>query len=139
MRRLSLAIALGLAAIPAAPLWSQHLSFDRADTDHDGRLSRDEYKASRERQFGRFDKNRDGVVSSHDFARMATFRRSLLKIDRTLATVDTDGDGVISREDVHAAGTPMFDAADLDHDGFLVEAEMALLRDALAKRRRASV
>src|SRR5688572_15815207 len=138
MRQLSLVITLVLGVVPVGTAQSQQVSFDHADADGDGRLSTDEYQASRERQFRRFDKNRDGVVSSNDFVHMSTFRRSLAKIDRGLATVDTDGDGVISGEDVRNAGTPMFDRADADHDGFLTEPEMATLRDALAKRRRAS-
>jgi Ca2+-binding EF-hand superfamily protein len=137
MRRLSLAIALGLGLV--GPVQAQRISYDRADTDKDGRVSRDEYRASRERQFGRFDTNGDGVVSSHDFVRMSTYRNSLAKIDRALATVDTDGDGVISREDVHTAGTPLFDKADADHDGFLTGQEMATLREEVAARRRASL
>jgi Ca2+-binding EF-hand superfamily protein len=138
MRRLSLAIAIGLGTCPGGPLQAQEVSYDRADTDDDGRLSRDEYRAAREEQFDRFDRNGDGVVSSTDFARMSTYRNSLAKIDRALATVDTNGDGVISREEVHTAGTPLFDRVDADGDGYLTEAEMAALRELLAQRRRAS-
>lgn len=136
MRRLLPILALGLGLALAGPLAAQQVSYDEADTDNDGRVSKDEYLAERGRQFDRFDQNRDGVVSSADFARASVYRRALETIDRALAIADTDGDGVVSREDVSRIGTPMFDRADADHDGFLTEAEMDTLRNALAERRR---
>ena len=136
MHWFSLVIALGVGLSLAGPLQSQQVSFDDADADKDGRLSRDEYLASRERQFDNFDTNDDGVISSNDLVHMPTPRTLLAEIDRLLGPLDTNGDRVITRAELQAAGTPMFDRADSDQDGFLTEREMASLRKALAKRRR---
>lgn len=137
MRLASTAIALGLGLAFAGPLHAQRLSYDNADADNDDRVSRAEFVAARDRQFARFDKNGDGAISSTDFAHAASYRRGLRKIDRALAVLDLNGDGSLSREEVHESGTPIFDRADADHDGYLTETELESVREALAERRRA--
>lgn len=129
-------LAFGLALVPAVALQAQRLSIDNTDTNRDGRITRDEYVSSRERQFREFDKNGDGVVSSTDFSHYPTYRRALRKIDRMLATLDADGDGTVSHDDIVAAGTPLFDRADADGNGSLDQGEIASLRKALATWRR---
>jgi Ca2+-binding EF-hand superfamily protein len=136
MRRLSLIALVSLAF--AASLQAQRLSFEGADVDDDGRVSRDEYRAARERQFDEFDTNRDGVVSSNDFVQNTNFRTSLKDIDRLIATFDVDRNGVVSREDVRVGPLPLFDEADSDHDGFLTQQELAALASIVERRRRAS-
>lgn len=91
MHRLALIIVMSLG-LPTM-LRAQQVSFDDADTDKDGRASRDEYQASRKRQFERFDTNRDGVASSNDFAHMPTRRTSLDK-------VDADEDGYLTEREM---------------------------------------
>ena len=136
MRWLSLGVAFCLGL--AAPLQAQQLSFDDADEDGDGRVSKDEYRLARERQFERLDTNDDGVVSSNDFVHNTTRRTSLDQIDGLIALFDIDRNGVVSREDLHVGPLPVFDAADADRDGFLDGAEMATLRAIVERRRRAS-
>lgn len=135
MRWFPLGLALGLML--AAPLHAQLLSYDDADADGDGRVSRDEYRIARERQFASFDTNGDGVVSSNDFVHNTTHRTSLDKIDGLIAAFDIDGNGVVSRDDLQGS-LPVFDTADADRDGFLDEAEMGPLRAIVERRRRAS-
>jgi Ca2+-binding EF-hand superfamily protein len=139
MLRVPLLVAFGLLFVSAASVRAQQVSFDNADTDNDGRLSRDEYVEARDRQFGDFDTNGDGVVSSNDFVHMPTRRTSLTKLSRTLRSLDLNGDRVITREELRSGDTPIFDAADADGDGFLNDAEMAALRKIQAKRRRQSL
>lgn len=71
----------------------------RADTDGDGRISRDEwmaYAASRpkkgipERQFARLDANRDGFLDKGEVDTMLT---------RQFAKRDTSGDGVLTADE----------------------------------------
>ena len=132
--RLGIAFAVGFAVAAQA----QRLSYDDADENGDGRVSRDEYRAARERQFARFDTNGDGVVSSNDFVHNTTRRTELDEIDALIAMFDVDGNGVVSANDVRVGPLPLFDKADADHDGFLTESEMATLHALVEEVRRAS-
>src|SRR6478735_8903599 len=136
MRGLSPTIASIMAL--SGPLQAQQLSFNDADTDNDGRVSREEYRTARERQFEEFDTNHDGVVSSNDFVHNTTRRTSLDKIDGLIAMFDIDRNGVVSGEDVRVGPLPLFDEADADDDDFLTSREMARLREIIERRHRAS-
>lgn len=104
--------------------------FEGADTDHDGRISRAEFAAARDRQFDRLDRNHDGVVSRDDFSRLMRFRPEAgARLDRWIAAADANHDGKVTRAELHAAPMRMFDLADTNHDGFVDQAELAAFRD----------
>lgn len=74
--------------------------FDNADIDHDGRTSRAEFAAAREKQFDRLDRNHDGVVSRDDFGRLMRLRpQAVGRLDRWIAATDGNDDGKVTRED----------------------------------------
>lgn len=104
--------------------------FDGADTDHDGRVSRAEFAAARDKRFDRLDRNHDGVISRDDFSRLIRFRpQAGDRLDKWIASVDANHDGKVTRAELHAAPMRMFDLADTNRDGFVDQAEQAAFRE----------
>ena len=99
--------------------------FDRADTNHDGKLSRDEVNVFLVNQiFDSRDSNHDGKMTKEEWAggdraRLAQFNKR-----------DTDGDGIVAKEEAIAYGSrrglskEIMAEADKNHDGFLDRAEV---------------
>ena len=67
----------------------------RVDTDGDGRITLEEFKAPQERQFAMLDANGDGVIDKDEFGarRMARF-----------AERDADGNGVLEGDELPQRG-----------------------------------
>ncbi|WP_404710251.1 EF-hand domain-containing protein [Sphingomonas sp. MMS24-J13] len=133
MRTFLLATAAAtLVAIPASarmPGRDPAAMLDKADTDHDGRISRAEFIAARAADFARLDRNGDGVISRLDFTRILKFRpQAAARIDAMIAAMDSDHDGKVTRAELAAAPPLLFDRADADHDNFVDKAELAQLR-----------
>lgn len=107
-------------------------ALDKADSNHDGYITRDEFKASRAAQFARLDRNDDGVVSLSEFPRLAkSSRPKAQKLKAVISHADRDGDGRVTRAEFVDGPAPLFDRADRDHDGRLSRDEVAALRDQL--------
>lgn len=107
-------------------------ALDKADANHDGYVTRDEFKASRSAQFTRLDRNGDGVVSLSEFPRLAKSTRSKAQALKAVIThADRDGDGRVTRAEFVDGPAPLFDRADRDQDGRLSRQEVAALRDQL--------
>ena len=107
-------------------------ALDKADANHDGYITRDEFKASRAAQFARLDRNSDGVVSLSEFPRLAKSARPKAQTLKAVIThADRDGDGRVTRAEFVDGPAPLFDRADRDHDGRLSREEVAALRDQL--------
>lgn len=105
---------------------------DKADTDHDGRITRAEFLAARRAMFDRLDRNHDGVVSKDDFGRLRRFRpKAAEQIDAFIASTDTDHDGRVTRAELESAPTRAFDLLDTNRDGVIDSTE----RSAAAARR----
>jgi Ca2+-binding EF-hand superfamily protein len=121
-----------LGAIPAsAQLMGRDPAamLDKADTDHDGRISRAEFVAARAANFAKFDRNGDGVITRDDFSRILKFRpQAATRIDAMMAEMDTNHDGKVTQAELAAAPTLLFDRADTNHDGFVDKTELARLR-----------
>lgn len=98
--------------------------FERADTNHDGVVTRDEYVAARARLFDELDRNRDGFLTEADFPRLAKGGERGEKVRKMLAAADTDHDGKVSREEFENAGSRWFDLADANHDGVVDKNEL---------------
>ena len=73
------------------------------DADSDGKISRDEYIAARDREFARYDQNGDGNLSMADFARSASYRRALGRIDERVAQADKEERRAVARGDPQRA------------------------------------
>lgn len=107
-------------------------ALDKADANHDGYITRDEFKASRAAQFARLDRNDDGVVSLSEFPRLAKSNRSRAQaLKAVISHADRDGDGRVTRAEFVDGPAPLFDRADGDHDGRLSRDEVTALRDQL--------
>jgi Ca2+-binding EF-hand superfamily protein len=139
--RLPISLALISLAVLVGPAQAQRLGgrtsvFDGADTDHDGRISRAEFAAAREKDFDRLDRNHDGVVSRDDFARLLKFRpQAGSRLDNWIAARDTNHDGKMMRAELQAAPMSVFDRADANHDGFVDQKELSAFRDPVKSAR----
>jgi len=123
-----------IAAACAMPAAAQDI--DRADTNHDGKISRAEFIAARSANFDKLDRNGDGVISQADIGMIARFRPAIgEKFNQMIAADDTDHDGQVTPKELAIAPAPAFDRADANHDGVIDASEMAALRANLAAMR----
>jgi Ca2+-binding EF-hand superfamily protein len=109
--------------------------FESADTNHDGSITREEYRAARQAQFDAMDRNKDGVLNIQDFPEAANDPRVKERLDAMLSSADTNHDGSVSREELAKAPMPFFDRVDTDHNGTISPAELAAFRAAMQERR----
>ncbi len=96
----------------------------KADADRDGFVTRAEWRDFRASQFGRFDRNRDGVLSAADAPPL--MGRGALQ--EALGAFDTERDGRVSRAEFVDGPAPAFDRLDLNHDGVIDPREWKLAR-----------
>lgn len=124
---------------------SEH--FDKIDTNHDGQLSVDEIEAARRegaaKHFAAKDTDKDGKLSRAEVAKMpdAVFARIDANHDGFLTPdelaqahqghgqkgfqrADTNGDGVISRDEALARSDKRFARLDTNGDGVITQEEM---------------
>jgi Ca2+-binding EF-hand superfamily protein len=102
---------------------------ENADTDHDGKVTRQEYTNARAEQFAKLDRNGDGVVDDSDSGGRAGKRGAALR-----ARLDTNSDGKLTKEEFVNGPTPMFEQFDANHDGVLDAQELAAARSAAKER-----
>lgn len=128
-----LAMTAGLAPSGAqAASRSPGAAMDKADANHDGYVTREEFKAARAAQFERLDRNKDGVVTLAEFPRLAKSNRPKAQTLKAVITqADHDGDGRVTRAEFVDGPSPLFDRADSDHDGRLSRDEAAAIREQL--------
>lgn len=83
---------------------------DQIDTNHDGRVSRDEYRAWIDGRFARLDANHDGTVDADEIASSAqTQERVQKRAQRFVRRFDTSGSGKVSEADFEAKAMARFD------------------------------
>ena len=88
---------------------TQHF-FDQVDANHDGSISRDEYRAWVDRRFDRLDANRDGTVDANEIANSPQARERLQKrAERFVKRFDASGSGKVSQADFEAKAMARFD------------------------------
>jgi len=106
----------------------------RADTDHDGRVSRAEYDAAASQRrsdwFDKLDLDKDGYISQDEMQKARETRRANLRghMDEKFKEADANGDGQLSLDEVQAKMPRLADHfGDLDQDknGLLTKEELA--------------
>lgn len=115
--------------------------FGEADANKDSQVTRAEFQAYRDGNFGRLDRNGDGAISPADFPRLAKMRPDAYqKLTGALEGADSNGDGAISRSEMQNARPVMFELADANRDGRVTKTEFDAARErmqtALQSRRK---
>ena len=163
MNRVFLAAALASASFMAValvgPTAAQTAPAARGDADGDGVLSRDEAMARSDARFDRLDANKDGKLTPDEMQP----RRPMGGAEpaasappaadgasppppppgpggrgfggRMFARLDTNGDGVIDRDEYRAQAAQRFDRMDTNKDGKVDAAERQAAREAMEQMR----
>lgn len=85
-------------------------AFDALDANHDGVVSRDEYRAWIDRRFAGLDGNGDGRVDADEIAGSAAAkRRAQRRAERLVERFDSSGSGTLERADFEAKAMQRFD------------------------------
>ena len=103
--------------------------FKAMDTTKDGKVSAEEHAAASRKMFEMMDANKDGKVTAAEMTSARITGKKAKKSDLSAAdkikVIDTDADGILTREE-HAAGShSMFEKVDTDKNGFLTKSELA--------------
>lgn len=106
----------------------------RADTDHDGRVSRAEYDAAASQRrndwFDKLDLDKDGYITQEEMRQARETRRANLRghMDEKFKEADANGDGQLSLDEVQAKMPRLasrFTDLDKDKNGMLSKDELA--------------
>lgn len=126
---ITISLTLAAAAAPASAqdgLDARAFKMLRnADANSDGVITRDELSAWRNRNFDRFDRNRDGVLSATDIGSGLRARAAGPRLREMLVQFDTNKDGSVSRAEFGNGPAPVFAAADSNRDGQVTSSEIA--------------
>jgi Ca2+-binding EF-hand superfamily protein len=130
------ALLVAAGAANAQPLRGAAM-FEQLDADNDGKITKAEMSAGRERMFKRLDKNGDGAVDEAEVeqARQMIKDRAAtaeVRLSGQWRRMDKDGDGKVSAAEFQARSV-MFDLADRNGDGTITENEIDFMRGLFGK------
>jgi hypothetical protein len=109
--------------------------FEHANTNHDGLVSLDEFKAARSDAFAKRDKNSDGVIDDTDMPKLASARPKVREaVERMSAKLDLDHDGRITQQEFIDGAVPIFTKADTSGDGMIDTTERDAIKEKAQKR-----
>lgn len=126
MNKLFLAIVLGSTltmAISLPALSYEESRFLGMDRDADGAISQAETEAYRERLFKEYDLNSDGKVEYEEYVQAESLRsvtvpaHSEVPVPDEYKEMDTNGDTIVTLEEIKAAGVMRFNKLDKNADG----------------------
>lgn len=113
--------------------------FAAMDTNHDGKISREELAAQQQKdlqaanakirhdlevKFRQLDTNKDGKLSLDEFLAAAPALRTAATPEQQLQALDTNHDGKISPEEFRAPELAKFNKIDTNHDGIVTPQEL---------------
>ncbi|MGN6520821.1 MAG: hypothetical protein ACTHK2_15480 [Dokdonella sp.] len=123
----------GAASRAARRAQFQQRFLDQVDADHDGVVSRAEYRAWIDARFDRLDANGDGRVDADEIAASPqAARRAHKRSERFIARYDTTGTGSVGKADFEAKAMARFDRASGGAD--TVDAARLLPRRGIGRR-----
>lgn len=115
---------VGLAAFFANPVFAYEESrFLGIDRDADGVISQAETEAYRERLFKEYDLNSDGRVEYEEYVQAENLRpvtapaHSEVPVPDEYREMDSDGDTIVTLDEIKAAGVKRFKMLDKNNDG----------------------
>lgn len=119
---------VGCATKPTAPMTFEE-RFRKADTNHDGRVSRSEFGyLMLDEAFAIYDKNKNGVVTLKEFVASGGSKEAF-------AMIDKNGNGKITIEELKLSKVGVdtmqvrFYEADVNKDGYITFAEALRYRE----------
>jgi Ca2+-binding EF-hand superfamily protein len=99
-----------------------HFFFEKADANHDGKLTRDEAHAFGEARFVSADTNKDSVLTQ-DEMRSAFEHHGKPHAEKKFADKDANHDGKLTKDEVPKMPEEWFKKVDANSDGALTQAE----------------
>lgn len=105
------------------------------DTDHDGKVTLAEFKASnaqrQDRMFARVDANKDGKITQAEADAGAKAAEAAGRGGRgggMLMRMDANNDGAVTKAELAAISDRRFQTADTNKDGWLSKGELLMMR-----------
>jgi hypothetical protein len=132
-------LAMGIAGVCAFSLPSAAVAdnsdarFETMDADGDGKISPDEHTAAATRMFDTMDANKDGkvIAAEMDAAHQKLLGKKQVKTAKgemsaaeKIKIIDTNGDGMLTQDELSMAAMAMFEKMDTDQDSFLTKSEI---------------
>lgn len=96
--------------------------FEATDTNKDGVVTKDEFKARGDEKFSKLDINKDGVVTKEEMTQEAA-KRAAEHAAKRFDQMDSNKDGKISQAEFDALGDKRFARMDENGDGKLEKGE----------------
>jgi EF hand len=130
----AMVVAIGAAQANEPFFPRRPKTFERLDSNHDGKVERGEFDTVASRRFNRMDADSNKVITSTEIDQI--FQKSVeRRKSRLLDLMDRDKNGAISEMELGKIVESMFLDADTDRDGALNLAEMqGFKRDVWRKR-----